>query len=571
MLVDIQAHPSWHEVIIRSDFPIALNGQHHNPRGASYAGCINHAVDLLVAHRFEIDLHSMHLRISGLEHAVPLDTFLSAGGFDEALTDQSESILDFRLRLSEIEEKPQDRKRLLAQILATPMSPYLESKLLLRQGKVPNKTVTPIRLERDTSALDSMEFDRIPVTMCVTFGDMDLASRFVKSLNLHCSQAADLHLVACCYRVSTERIMQVIEETGNPFASVKILPESWGLGEGKSGRLGTWYLDDSNRHGVSWGRCVLHRAAALFSPTRAMWILDDDIEFSVHSLEACQRAFMSMEEKGLLVGIGAITGDAPIPAAYIVRTQVIDFFYSSFFRNKAARLVPQIGQPFHDMHHDLSTSRTDHLEFPLGVHVACTYATFNDSVLHGQSITRPTHCEWRTQDHIRPRGGNTLVLGIEPLLRITNMAPKLGGIMCRRGDTLWSKRIEQKWPGKIGNVDLAMTQSRNDGFNFGSLVELRGDIIGSMLARSIGYGNPSVDALIHNVMNREARLISNLTRVVALLHLMGYDGERGLAIKRLLEQLVNTPWPATIHDDAATYLSTYPNDEEVFQSARGVN
>lgn len=571
MLVDIQAHPSCHEVIIRGDLPTALQGQHHNLRGLSYAGCINHAVDLLIAHRFETDLHAIHLRISGLDHAVLLDTFLSAGGFDEALTEQSESIVDFRLRLFEIEGKPQDEKRLLAQIFAKPMSYNLESKLLLRQGKVPNETSMPVRLVRETQPLDSMEFDRIPVTMCVTFGDIDLASQFVRSLNLHCSLEADLHLVACCYRVPKDRILQVIEEAGNPFASVKVLPEAWGHSEGKSGRLGSWYIEDSNRHGVSWGRCVLHRAAALFSPTRAMWILDDDIEFSDHSLEGCQRALMSMEEEGLLVGIGAITGDAPIPAAYIVRTQVIDFFFSSFLNPKAGHLVPQIGQPFHDMHHDLSTSRTDHLEFPLGVHIACTSAVFNDSVLHGQSITRPTHCEWRTQDHIRPRGGNTLVFGIEPLLRFTNMAPKLGGIMCRRGDTLWAKRIEQMWPGKIGNVNLSLTQSRNNSFTFGSLEELRGDIIGSMLARTIGCENPSGDVLIHNVMNREARLISNLTRVVALLQLMGYDGERGLAIKRLLEQLVNTPWPTTIHDDAVGYLSSDPNDEEVFQSAWSVN
>ena len=173
-----------------------------------------------------------------------------------------------------------------------------------------------------------------------------------------------LHLVACCFGVAADRIMEVVEEVQNLFTSVKIVPESWGHDEGASGRLGPWYLDAQNRHGVSWGRCVLHRAAAIYSPSEAMWILDDDIEFDAHSLRACQRAFDSMKKQGLQVGIGAITGDAPIPAAYMIRTQVIDFFYRSFLGSEAARLVPQLGQPFHDMHHDLSTSRTDHLNFP---------------------------------------------------------------------------------------------------------------------------------------------------------------------------------------------------------------
>ena len=71
-------------------------------------------------------------------------------------------------------------------------------------------------------------------------------------------------------------------------------------------------------------------------------------------------------------------------------------------------------------------------------------------------------------------GGNTLVLGNETLLQITNMAPKIGGIVCRRGDTMWAKRIEQKWPERIGNVNLAMTQSRTNGFTLGSLDGIRG-------------------------------------------------------------------------------------------------
>ena len=67
-----------------------------------------------------------------------------------------------------------------------------------------------------------------------------------------------------------------------------------------------------------------------------------------------------------------------------------------------------------------------------------------------------------------PSRRNTLVLGNETLLQITNMAPKIGGIVC--SVEMWAKRIEQKWPERIGNVNLAMTQSRTNGFLLGASV-----------------------------------------------------------------------------------------------------
>ena len=143
--------------------------------------------------------------------------------------------------------------------------------------------------------------------------------------------------------------------------------------------------------------------------------------------------------------------------------------------------------------------------------------------------------------------------------------------MCRRGDTMWSKRVEQKWPGSIGNVDLAMTQSRTNGFTLGSLNGLRGDIAGSMLSRLAGCQTPSVEAFLNNVMNREARLISNLKRVIALLGLMGHRGKQKAAVEDLMDQLISTPWPATFREDAAKYFSTYLNKEVAIQTAGRVN
>ena len=136
---------------------------------------------------------------------------------------------------------------------------------------------------------------------------------------------------------------------------------------------------------------------------------------------------------------------------------------------------------------------------------------------------------------------------------------------------MWAKRIEQKWPERIGNVNLAMTQSRTNGFTLGSLDGIRGDIAGSMLSRVIGSETPSVEGFLNDVMNREARLISNLKRVIALFSLMGYNGTEKSAVEDLMVQLDSTPWPETFREEAAEYLSTYQNKEAAFQTAGSVN
>ena len=138
MLMDIQVHPRYEEIAIAGNVPDALRGRHQNSRGISFAGCINHAVDLLVAHRFEVDLDAIFLQILGINHAVHLDRFLSAGGFDEALLKQEESIIEFRLRLLEVEDEAQEYEALLNDLLEMKTSDQLESKLMLRRGKAPS-------------------------------------------------------------------------------------------------------------------------------------------------------------------------------------------------------------------------------------------------------------------------------------------------------------------------------------------------------------------------------------------------------------------------------------------------
>ena len=195
---------------------------------------------------------------------------------------------------------------------------------------------------------------------------------------------------------------------------------------------------------------------------------------------------------------------------------------------------------FHDMHHDLATQHSYHLEYPLGLAQAHVHGGFNASILHGKSVTRAVHSRWKNQSQLLPRGGNTLVLGNEVLLRFPNMAPNLGGIMCRRGDTLWTKRIQSEHPEWIGNANVALEQRRHDEFHFGTRNGVRGDIMGSMLVRLHDRPEFSEDEMHEFVLLGEARLISNLKRTRTLLKLMQVDEAEQRPLIQLLCELEQT-------------------------------
>ena len=105
--------------------------------------------------------------------------------------------------------------------------------------------------------------------------------QFLDSLAVSVSDLRlSVHLVACCFRLSHQQVQHAVQTIGSFLMSAVVLPECWGHQQGKNGALGPWYVDASLQHGVSWGRCVLHRAAALHAPTKEMWVLDDDVMFN---------------------------------------------------------------------------------------------------------------------------------------------------------------------------------------------------------------------------------------------------------------------------------------------------
>lgn len=570
MNITVVCDESYRTFELVGKLPEALTVVHQNSRSFNYAGAWNAAVDLLVAYRFILNIPPLQLQFEPGEPTMLAIDFLNAGGFDEALESPPECRAECWLRFYEASEDDDRYSEQMATILSSPMSPRLSLKMDLRQGLLSEGDVHSLPSQSPAPAVSMNALGTTEITLCLTVGDIDLATQFFQSLSKHAPENIDLHLVACCFKISPNEIVRLLDRHPSLLKSRKILPEPWGHDQGREGKVGPWYVDESHRRGVSWGRCVLHRAAALFSPTEAMWILDDDVAFSQASLRNALHEFDVMKSDGRKVGIGAVLGDAPIPPSYMVRTQTIDFYYAQFLSGNGQGISPPQDMLFHDMHHDLSTENTYHLEYPLGLVQASNHDGFNAGILHGRSLTRAVHSNWKDRSQLLARGGNTLILGNDVLLRFPNVAPNLAGIMCRRGDTLWTRRIQAEHPEWIGNANVALEQRRHEDFHFGTRNGVRGDILGSMLVRLHNRAEVQVEELTHFVFLREARLISNLKRTLTLLRLMKVGEVEQRPLTQLLDELEQTPWPEDLSDQVISFIKTYPLDAVKFQQAQGV-
>lgn len=570
MRVEVFALDGYHQVQIKDLGSKNIISLQENKRSDSLPCCLNHGVDVLLTHRFELDIKSLDIVFPQIDIEISLEEFLSTGGFDEVL--QFEKwVEEFKLRWHEITGNQADYTIQLGVLNSMAQGPYLSKKLGLRNGEM--QFSTAVRIKEKKNSLENFEIPkdlRQEVTLGVTFGSIDLAQQFLHSLSSSICDDDVLHLVVCCFRLDESVVKDLIFLSKIPFQSVKVLAEGWGFEKAAAGVLGPWYVNKNSCSGVSWGRCVLHRALAEFSPTPIMWVLDDDVMITKRALADVYSSIRLMKAADASVGIGVIIGDGPIPPSYMIRTQLVDFFYASSLQQSLDpfdSITPELH--FHDMHHDLAMSNTSHLEFPIGVNIAHRIGSIDHGVFNGKSLTRKVHSQWENKPEILTRGGNTVVIGKRPLLEFSNMTPTCGGITLRRGDTFWTKQILQIHPSIIINIPVSLLQNRLSSFDFGSLNGIRGDILGSILTRLLFSKKQSGSEVVHLSQLREARLISNLYRSKALMSLMNLNGKESNALDTLLKELVDTNWPQSVSIEMDNFLKNYTFQINEFQSKGG--
>ncbi|MCL2380871.1 MAG: glycosyltransferase [Treponema sp.] len=215
-----------------------------------------------------------------------------------------------------------------------------------------------------------------------------------------------------------------------------------------------------------------------------IWILDDDMELcglrreanslTNHSVDIDGAIEMYREKYDAVVGNYAL--DPPLPALAVLRTALLDYFYSktglpcnaAFFR------------PIEDYYYDLTDESNIHLEMPVhGVdNISLEY------IFSGKASTRPLYIERCQTKEIKSRGGNTFIFN-RALLLIPNWSLQICGGIGRRSDYFWVLLAKKKY--KVANVPFAITHNRKKtSFNYDKeQKKMLLDIVGASFTKAI--------------------------------------------------------------------------------------
>jgi len=418
------------------------------------------------------------------------------------------------------------------------------------------------------------------LTIGVTFSHPELVKKFVSSLKKIVTKwSRNIRLVACLHKINASEINAAFDKASLANLELVIYDEQSAIELANEGGLGPWFLDERCRSGVSWGRCVLHRRLLdeIGDDNRPLiWIVDEDMQLHLcntddhdcEGIDAFSKTVSHMERFGIDVGIGHVIGDPPIHPLFTLRTQLLDLYYSRLMESCGGSRINWNIENSKDVHHDLSTSRFDHLEFPWGLfNLKSNSSDTLELIQNGKFTSRPVHSDWRqrTAEDLLVRGGNTIILDPTSLAEWSNVAPLISNIQTRRGDSFWSlyaQRIEGRTIGneyrKVNWVPFAVPQERgNSPVETHDIENIRGDIIGSMIMRNLsqlfpannmamnrklwGDGGWEKDFAENVVMEskfRESRLISNLYRVVTLEQYLGHESSNIEIAKELFSSQI---------------------------------
>lgn len=269
----------------------------------------------------------------------------------------------------------------------------------------------------------------------------------------------------------------------------------------KAGRVLDGGVSEGRRLPISTARTVLQSYLYAFAeplPGAIVWIVDDDLRLdplvaNSHgqlqrqplALLPALRKLQALRDSGVAdVVIGRCTGDAPVPFAATVRTQLVDLVASLMWLAALspyevlpdrARENAALRQNRRDYYYDLSRRETDRLETPFWVtpkyggelvgEVFERLADRAERILAGEQLFRPLVAQTETDQLILSqglqRGGNTFVLDIETLRLAPNPSPMIHGRRTRRSDMMWALLQERYLGRKVVTVPLALRQDRS--------------------------------------------------------------------------------------------------------------
>lgn len=312
---------------------------------------------------------------------------------------------------------------------------------------------------------------------------------------------------------STAILQRLVEKPKYAPLNCRLLDAETIERESERGTYGKYLADPANRMGIASGRTILHHALYLEAkecPGSVVWVLDDDIRLErvnrdgtveKATLVEVQRAILHLKTQGISIANGQVTGDAPIPAHSMLRTQLVDLFaHLKFYEAGGSVGFGQTGLPpdliakYPDYYYDYSDLHTAHLETPFRTDADCGQLLRRMSDIgSGINLFRPVVArEERTAGSmdvprpIPPRGGNTMVLNPGCLRLFPNLAPRIGVTNARRGDTFWCILNDRVKGHAVAPFPVAVRQERTaEAAAKFNLDTLRADMYGNAFVRAI--------------------------------------------------------------------------------------
>ncbi|MGI0080031.1 MAG: glycosyltransferase family 2 protein, partial [Nitrososphaerales archaeon] len=440
--------------------------------------------------------------VQGSNTFVRFSSLLKAGGFDENLgstTDRDVCIrlLDLEsLRVSFLNEhlvhhwatgaprlsshgSPKKRQSLVQFYLkySSRMSATEKEQFMERAKDLFGCAQSDFEFKLTEEARQSLTFPNIaePVDLVVglTCSNIESTRLLLQDLSkIFSAFEGKKRLIVCDNSTDSPSLLQMLRSLEGHVIT-KLVGKDRTNQDATDGKFGIYYIAANRRRGIAYGRTVLHHylyLECLDLSHPVVWVLDDDIRLdsiqwgsSQNPLEPCdfRRLVSSLMSEGCSIAIGKIYGDAPLPVASTIRTQLLDFVFNlealtrdsdcSTFEQKRAMNAEMIGR-FPDYYYDLSLRHYGHLETPLWLLDVCQSSDKNhllESMLEnfpllckGVNMFRPivhaSDADEISENGIPMRGGNTLIFDIECLRTFPNIAPISDTLILRRGDTLWS-------------------------------------------------------------------------------------------------------------------------------------
>jgi len=214
----------------------------------------------------------------------------------------------------------------------------------------------------------------------------------------------------------------------------------------KKGHYGAYYQQFSDINSIPLGRTILHHH--LFTETTTFdnpvyWIIDDDINFrsvispfsEIDTVDVFNIINENKDKAEAL--IGGMSNDPPVPLLSCIRSQLVDFYYSTSSGNNSKYDSFSLREK-PDYYYDLSDLHSDHLEIPI------YHSLISDDdlkqIFSGKSLSRPSLQKGvkAINKTITRRGANTLVFNRELLQYYPVFNLEVNNKHARRGDLVWA-------------------------------------------------------------------------------------------------------------------------------------